>query len=242
MRSKSTHSEHIGEHRAFTGPALAAVTLRPPLQKRSAAAQRRMVQAGLRLLESQVIDQISVRDISREAGTSVGSFYHRFQTKEQFFTFLLEDMIVRREASAERELADRSISIEALPETLARAAMNNFRHHAGLLRSAIRCHIGGDTCWDPINLMAMRIVNGYLRRLSESLGRPVDSRERTRIKFAFVWLYGLLLHRTLRLNVIHGYVAPDQVFEEEMIRNFRQLIDRAISHPKPVRTKKGTKK
>ncbi len=191
-----------------------------------------MVRAGLRLLESQVIDQISVRDISREAKTSVGSFYHRFRTKEQFFTFLLDDMIVRRETAALRQLADESTSTEALADTLARAAMNNFRHHAGLLRSAVQCHIGGEKCWDPINLMAMRIVNGYLRRLSGSLGRPVASRERARVKFAFVWLYGLLLHRTLRLNVIHGYVVPDKVFEEEMIRNFRQLIDRAISDSK----------
>jgi AcrR family transcriptional regulator len=206
--------------------------LKPPLQKRSAEAQRRMVRAGLRLLESQGIDQISVRDISREAKTSVGSFYHRFQTKEQFFAFLLDDMIVRRETAAVRELSDQSLSIDALTETLARAAMNNFRHHAGLLRSAIRSHIGGDKCWDQINMMAMRIVNGYLRRLSASLGRPLLSRERARVKFAFVWLYGLLLHRTLRLNVIHGYVVPDKVFEEEMIRNFRQLIDRAISDSK----------
>ena len=83
----------------------------------------------------------------------------------------------------------------------------------------------------------MRIVNGYLRRLSESLGRPLASQERARIRFAFVWLYGLLLHRTLRLNVIHGYVVPDKVFEEEMIRNFRQLIDRAISQSKPAGSK-----
>jgi hypothetical protein len=108
--------------------------------------------------------------------------------------------------------------------------MKNFRRHAGLLRSAIKWHIAGDKCWDRINMMAMRIVNEYLRRLSESLGRPLDSLERERINFAFVWLYGLLLHRTLRLNVIYSFTAPDKVFEEETIRNFRQLIDRAISH------------
>jgi AcrR family transcriptional regulator len=226
------------ERAALMSSAPAKSPHKPPLQKRSADAQLRMMRAGLRLLESQGIDQISVRDISREARTSVGSFYHRFGTKEQFFAFLLDDMIVRRETAAMRELADRSISIEALAETLARAAMNNFRHHAGLLRSAIRGHIGGDRCWDPINMMAMRIVNGYLRRLSDSLGRPATAQERTRIRFAFVWLYGLLVHRTLRLNVIHGYVVPDKVFEEEMIRNFRQLIDRAISRRKRGRTKK----
>lgn len=216
---------------------VAADALKPPLQHRSAQAQRRMMDAGLRLLELRDIDQISVSDVTDEAGSSIGSFYHRFQTKELFFNFLLKDMIARREQAAMQELADPSISIQALPETLARGAMKNFRRHAGLLRSAIRCHIGGDTCWDPINRMAMRIVDGYLRRLSAALGRPVSTSECNRIKFAFVWLYGLLVHRTLRLNVIHGYTVPDKVFEEEMIRNFRQLIDRAISNSKMQRTK-----
>ena len=218
--------------------AFPAHSLKAPLQQRSAEAQRRMVEAGLRLLELRDIDQISVSDVTNEAGTSIGSFYHRFQTKEMFFNFLLKDMIARREQSAMQELADPSISLQALPETLARGAMKNFRRHAGLLRSAIRCHIGGDACWDPINRMAMRIVDGYLRRLSAALGRPVAMPERKRVKFAFVWLYGLLVHRTLRLNVIHGYTVPDKVFEEEMIRTFRQLIDRAISTMETVGTKK----
>jgi len=61
--------------------------------------------------------------------------------------------------------------------------------------------------------------------------------ERERINFAFVWLYGLLVHRTLRLNVIQGHTASDKVFEEETIRNFRQLIERAVSHWGAVRTK-----
>ncbi len=188
-----------------------------------------MVQAALRLLELRDIDQISIQDIVAEAATSIGSFYHRFGTKEQFFNYLIDDMIARREEAAMRELAAHSDSLDRAPETLARGAMKNFRRHAGLLRSAIRCHIAGDKCWERINMMAMRIVNEYLRRLSESLGRPLDTLERERLVFAFVWLYGLLLHRTLRLNVIQGHTIPEKAFEEETIRNFRQLIERAIS-------------
>jgi AcrR family transcriptional regulator len=211
--------------------------LKPPLQQRSAEAHRRMVQAGLRLLESRDIDQISIRDIVSEANTSVGSFYHRFATKEQFFNHLIDDMIIRREEAAMREIADQSVTIACTAEVLARGAIKNFRRYAGLLRSAVKWHIGGDKCWDRINMMAMRIVNEYLRRLSESLGRPLDTLERERINFAFMWLYGLLLHRTLRLNVIQGYAVPDRTFEEETIRNFRQLIDRAVSQWGTVRTK-----
>jgi len=203
--------------------------LKPPLQQRSAAAHRRMVQAGLRLLELRDIDQISIRDIVSEAGTSVGSFYHRFGTKEQFFNHLIDDMIARREEAAMGEVADQSVSIASTAEVLARGAMKNFRRHAGLLRSAVKWHIGGDRCWERINRMALRIIDEYQRRLSESLGRPLDARERERINFAFEWLYGLLLHRTLRLHAVRGPAVSDKVFEEETLRNFQQLIERAVS-------------
>src|SRR6185369_13401332 len=103
--------------------------LRPPLQQRSADAHRRMVRAGLRLLELRDIDQISIRDIVSEADTSVGSFYHRFGTKEQFFNHLIDDMIVRREEAAMREIADHRVPITSTAEVLARGAMKNFRRH-----------------------------------------------------------------------------------------------------------------
>lgn len=201
---------------------------RSPVQARSLISQRRMVEAALRLLEQKDIDQISVRDIVAEAGTSNGSFYHRFETKERFFSYLIDDMLARREQAAAEEQADETISVAALPEVLARSAIANFRDHAGLLRSAVRLHIVGDSCWDRVNTMARRIVNGYLQRLSGALGRPLTALECERIYFAFTWLYGLLAHRTLRLNVFHGHAVPDDQFEEEAVRGFRQLIDRAL--------------
>jgi len=201
---------------------------RSPLQARSLMSRRRMVEAALRLLDQRDIDQISVRDIVAEGGTSNGSFYHRFGTKERFFSYLIDDMLERREQAAAQEQADETISVAALPEVLARSAIANFRDHAGLLRSAIRLHIVGDSCWDRVNAMARRIVNGYLQRLSGALGRPLSPLECDRIYFAFTWLYGLLAHRTLKLNVVYGQAVPDEVFEEEAVRGFQQLIDRAL--------------
>ncbi len=208
---------------------------KPPVQRRSLASHRQMVDVALRLLETRDIDQISVRDIVSEAGTSNGSFYHRFGTKEHFFNYLIDDMLERRERGATMQLSDQTISFDALPELLARSAMANFRAHAGLLRSAIRRHIAGDDCWNRISMMSRRIVKGFLSRVSDTLGRPLDADEAERINFAFVWLYGLLAYRTLRLNTLHGYTVPEESFEDETIRNFRQLIDRALpSDASPV--------
>lgn len=187
-----------------------------------------MVDGALRLLDERDIDQISVRDIVSAAGTSNGSFYHRFGTKDVFFNYLIDDMIARRERGAMIELSDAAIAFDRLPEMLSRSAIANFRQHAGLLRSAIRRHIAGDDCWLRISKMSRRVVKKYLERVALALGRDLDEAEAQRVYFAFVWLYGLLAYRTLGLNSVYGYTLPDQLFELETIRNFRQLIDQAL--------------
>ncbi|NKJ01567.1 TetR/AcrR family transcriptional regulator [Novosphingobium sp. SG707] len=201
---------------------------RPPVQQRSLTSHRQMVDVALRLLDERDIDQISIRDIVGASGTSNGSFYHRFGTKENFFNYLIDDMLERRESGAIQQLNDPSIAFDALSEILARSAMANFQRHAGLLRSAIRRHIAGDDCWNRISKMSRRIVVLYLERAAAFVGRPLDAAEAERVYFAFVWLYGLLAYRTLGLNSVHGYAMPDQSFEAETIRNFRHLIDQAL--------------
>jgi len=187
-----------------------------------------MVDGALQLLDERDIDQISVRDIVGAAGTSNGSFYHRFGTKDDFFNYLIDDMIARRERGAMLDLSDPAIPFDRLPEMLSRSAIANFRQHAGLLRSAVRRHIAGDDCWLRISKMSRRVVKKYIERVAQALGRDLDDGEAQRVYFAFVWLYGLLAYRTLGLNSIYGYTLPDELFELETIRNFRQLIDQAL--------------
>lgn len=201
-----------------------------PLQNRSAESQRKMIEATLRLLDERDIELISVRDICREGGTSNGTFYHRFGTKERFFAFLVEDMLARREETAMRDLRDSELSMTDLAKVLARSAIRNFREHSGLLRSAMRRHIIGDPCWTPINHMAARIVEHFIERTTRVCGRKLDSHDQQAIHFAFTWLYGLLSYRTLRLNRLEQFYPPDDRFEEETIRTFTVIIESALPH------------
>ena len=105
------------------GSEAAGQSPKPPVQQRSLASHQQMVDVALRLLEMRDIDQISVRDIVCEAGTSNGSFYHRFGTKEHFFNYLIDDMLERRERGAIAQLSDQTIPFDGLPELLARSAM-----------------------------------------------------------------------------------------------------------------------
>lgn len=197
-----------------------------PRQKRSMAATQRMLEAGRALLNERDIDQISVQDIVRAAKTSVGSFYHNFGTKDALFQTLVREMAVNREAIAMTNFGD--VPIDRLPAVLVRGAIENHRRYQGLLRSAIRQHLSGAPVWEPITAMGQNIAEEYNRRLEAHLDRPLKSREKERVAFAFVWLYGILTQSVLGLNTLSDYRIPDEIFEEETTNMFSSMLVRAV--------------
>lgn len=62
--------------------------VKPPLQDRSRKTLNRIVKAALDLISERGVDGASVQDIARRARASVGSFYARFQGKEDLLRYL----------------------------------------------------------------------------------------------------------------------------------------------------------
>ena len=89
-------------------------TLRPPQQSRSRKTLDRIVAAALELISEQGVDGATVQEIVRRSGTSVGSFYHRFSSKDDLLRYLEErvwdeatdrwEALWREEAGDDREL------------------------------------------------------------------------------------------------------------------------------------------
>ncbi len=53
------------------------------------ARRRRVVEAGLALLQDRDFDKIQMRDIAEEAGVALGTVYHYFSSKEHLFAEVL---------------------------------------------------------------------------------------------------------------------------------------------------------
>ncbi len=62
--------------------------VKPPLQDRSRKTLNRIVKAALDLISERGVEGASVQDIARRARASVGSFYARFQGKEDLLRYL----------------------------------------------------------------------------------------------------------------------------------------------------------
>lgn len=78
---------------------------RTPAQARSRATMDRFLDATAELLEHRPFEEISVQDIVRRAGRSVGSFYGRFRDKDGVLLALAERVHGRRIALAREMFA-----------------------------------------------------------------------------------------------------------------------------------------
>jgi len=63
--------------------------INPPKQERSRESLRRIAMAGRELLRERDFDSVTVDEIVERAGSSKGSFYHRFADKDALLAYLL---------------------------------------------------------------------------------------------------------------------------------------------------------
>ena len=80
-------------------------TAREPRQARTHRVLERIVGATRELLQEGQFDSVTVADIARRAGVSVGTVYQRFASKEHLLVHVARDVISSLAAQAQRELA-----------------------------------------------------------------------------------------------------------------------------------------
>lgn len=97
--------------------------VRAPQQERSRRTLRRIVGAALELIAERGVDGASVHDIARRAGSSVGSFYARFEGKEELLAYLEVELWTDARARWEEALTGRpwhELSFEDLIRSVVR--------------------------------------------------------------------------------------------------------------------------
>lgn len=176
------------------------------------------------MMRDRDFDAIAIRDLARAGGCSVGSFYYRFGTKEEFFDLLLDDMIAQRQGEVQATLV--SVHVDQLPAALARGALATHRANAGLLRSAIKKQLAGEGKWERVSAMGRRIAAGYSARVVAERDPPPTAAQLEHIAFSFMWLYGLLTQSVMGLNTIFGMESA--FFEQEAVTAFERSIADAL--------------
>ena len=133
-----------------------------PLQDRSRRTAERITAAALALLEKKSFAELSVAEIARKAGVSVGGFYARFPSKQALLQYFDATVIEGILARAEVELDPARLAgadARAVVATYVRLAVRMFRRHRPVLQQvALRSR----TSTDPAFRERIRGANARL--------------------------------------------------------------------------------
>jgi AcrR family transcriptional regulator len=169
------------DSRFHVNPAVAGA--RPaPSQDRSRVTAERFIAAAFTLLETRTFEALSVADLAREAGRSVGAFYQRFGSKDDFLTVLMTAYFAKAAVERARVLAegeDESVIEAVLAESFAAIMHNRNLWHAALQRSA-----ADPTFWTQFIPYVQRSRERMAERVGELRGAPLEDAEVRRLHIA----------------------------------------------------------
>ena len=92
-------------------------------QLKSMETKARIFNAAKRILKKSGYEQLSIKNISEEAGVSNGSFYHHFKTKDDLLSYYIEE-----QPSINPDLLDLPSSKEEARETIVYVYLNYVRY------------------------------------------------------------------------------------------------------------------
>jgi AcrR family transcriptional regulator len=131
---------------------LASQEVTPARQARSEATFHALIEAGRRALDGGSFEKISINDVCRAAGTSVGAFYGRFQNKEVFFTAIQQSVIADVWDGIQQmlnELDARDAPAAEFLEVIATFWVRIYRDNRGLYLAAFKHASTRPGVWTP---------------------------------------------------------------------------------------------
>jgi len=134
--------------------------VRPPRQARSQQTLERLLDAAEKLIDEKGLDGVTVADIAKQAGSSVGAFYARFSDKEGLLHCVFERFNEQARATADAAL---------IPERWSRVGLRDaFEEMVSFLAQVLRERRGlivamyARTAVDPSMKALAELLHGHL--------------------------------------------------------------------------------
>lgn len=192
----------------------------PTQQLRSEKTYHALIQAGRDALEEKGLDAVTISELARSAGASVGAFYGRFENKEAFF-FAIQEITIAEIgadlrayfAQPDIEAADNAEFLKAIADCWVRV----FRTHRGLYIAAAKHSSALPGAWTPFKRLGWNSAALVVEKLSPRLKKRGISDPEREIRVALQFVNSLLVNATLNDP---GPIRLDDKDMEENITRF----------------------
>jgi len=194
-------------------------------QNRSKKTYDALIKTGFQLLKKRDFATITVAELSQSAGYSVGAFYARFRSKDEFFDAMVAHHLESRVAASEHLFS--TVHNAHLIDELIKDIVHYYWINRNFWRAALVRSIRDPEFWTPIRQSGHDLASRVIGILTEQASRPLTDLEQTNIRFAFQITLG-----TINNTIINrpGPIFMNQrLFVEKLTRAFRLVSDYDIT-------------
>jgi AcrR family transcriptional regulator len=169
------------------------------------------------LLEAKDFDEISIAELARKAGYSVGAFYARFRSKDELFDAMVTRHLEGRRNIRSRQFAeapDATLVHDLLAETVSYYWGRRRFWRAALIRS-----IRDPDFWTPIRASSHELADSFIARMATRGGRALEAQQEANVRFAVQGTFGTINNAIL--NRPGPFFMDQALFVENLARVFR---------------------
>lgn len=203
----------------------------PARQRRSIKLRDAYIRAGIEILNTKRLSDLSVSELAQECGGSVGSFYTRFEDKEAYFRALRVAAI----SMCNKEIQSR-VSIarlyelepgEALDEMVDLMADMFTSPIRGVLRESLLRILEDDDPWAPMRDSAREVMRNYQRACATLFPQFTPDETKLRLNFCFQLIVGVLQNDLV--NDYHVFSTRDESLRTGLKETVRSYMRQPLS-------------
>jgi AcrR family transcriptional regulator len=186
----------------------------PTQQRRSQETTVALLEAAAVMLRERSLDELSIEDLCRRVGVTIGAFYGRFESKDAFFSALMSLAARKALAAVRAAVADDNNVDTGLQEACRRVvevAVDVVRRNVGVVRAASQYESVFPERWGTIRATGSAMADLATPLLLARMGRGRIEAKARSIGFAFQMMFGTLLNAVLHKPKLVSVDEPEMV-------------------------------
>ena len=169
----------------------------PTQQRRSQQTTVALLEAAAAMLHDRSLDELSIEDLCKHVGVTIGAFYGRFESKDAFFSALMSLAARKALAAVRAAVADEDnvgTGLEQACRRVVEVAVDVVRRNAGLVRAGSQYESIYPERWGTIRATGSAMVELATPLLLARMGRGRIPAKTRSIGFAFQMMFGTLMN------------------------------------------------
>jgi AcrR family transcriptional regulator len=172
----------------------------PTQQRRSQETTVALLEAAAVMLRERSLDELSIEDLCKRVGVTIGAFYGRFESKDAFFSALMSLAVKKAIAAVRAAVADEDnlgTGLEQACRRVVEVAVDVVRRNVGVVRAASQYETIYPERWGAVRATGGAMVDLATPLLLARMGRGRTAAKMRSIGFAFQMMFGTLCNAVL---------------------------------------------